>query len=68
MGRPRIAGGYDAHRARRARRAAWPARKLHRDGVLWAGVKGLLSLRLPPKQIAAKLKLRHPLRTSCVAN
>ena len=64
MGRPRIAGGYDAHRAgkraRRLRRAAWPTRKLHRDGPLWAEVRGLLALRLSPEQIAAKLRLRHP--------
>jgi IS30 family transposase len=67
MGRTRIAGGYDAHRAgkraRRVRRAAWPVRKLHRDGPLWAVVGrgwGMLALKLSPEQIAAKLKLRHP--------
>ena len=64
MGRTRIAGGYNAHRAgkcaRRVRRAAWPVRKLHRDGALWAEVRGLLALKLSPEQIAAKLRLRHP--------
>lgn len=64
MGRPRVAGGYDAaragKRARRVRRAAWPTRKLHRDGVLWPQVKTLLQLKLSPKQIAAKLRQRHP--------
>ena len=64
MGRTRIAGGYDAHRAgkraRRVRRAAWPVRKLHRDGALWAEVKAMLVLKLSPEQIAAKLRLRHP--------
>jgi IS30 family transposase len=64
MGRPRIAGGYDAHnagkRARRVRRAAWPVRKLHRHGPLWAEVKALLALKLSPEQIAAKLRERHP--------
>lgn len=64
MGRPRIAGGYDAHnagkRARRVRRAAWPVRKLHRDGPLWAEVRALLARKLSPEQIAAKLRERHP--------
>jgi IS30 family transposase len=64
MGRTRIAGGYNAHRAgqraRRVRRAAWPVRKLHPDGPLWAEVKGMLALKLSPEQIAAKLRLRHP--------
>jgi IS30 family transposase len=64
MGRPRVAGGYDANRAgkraRRVRRAAWPVRKLHREGALWAEVRNLLVLKLSPEQIAAKLKQRHP--------
>lgn len=64
MGRPRVAGGYDAsragQRARRVRRAAWPVRKLHRDGVLWSEVRTLLELKLSPEQIAAKLRQRHP--------
>ncbi len=64
MGRPRIAGGYDASRAgkraRRVRRAAWPQRKLRRDGPLWSEVRALLALKLSPEQIAAKLRQRHP--------
>ena len=64
MGRPRVAGGYDAARAgkrpRRVRRDAWPARKLHRDGALWAEVRALLELKCSPEQISAKLKQRHP--------
>ncbi|WPB58854.1 IS30 family transposase [Xylophilus sp. GOD-11R] len=64
MGRPRLAGGYDAaragKRARRVRRAAWPTRKLHCDGVLWPQVRSLLELKLSPEQIAAKLRQRHP--------
>ena len=64
MGRTRIAGGYNTHRAgqraRRVRRAAWPTRKLHPDGALWAEVRALLALKLAPEQIAAKLRLRHP--------
>ena len=64
MGRPRTAGGYDAHRsgkrARRVRRAARVARKLHHDGALWAEVRAMLALKLSPEQIAAKLRERHP--------
>lgn len=64
MGRPRIAGGYDAtragQRARRVRRAARPLRKLHRDGALWSQVRALLQVKLSPEQVAAKLKQRHP--------
>jgi IS30 family transposase len=64
IGRTRIAGGYDAtragKRARRVRRAAWPVRKLHREGALWLEVRTLLQLKLSPEQIAAKLKQRHP--------
>lgn len=64
MGRPRVAGGYDANRAgkraRRVRRAAQPVRKLHRQGALWAEVRALLERKLSPEQIAAKLKQRHP--------
>ena len=72
MGRPRIAGGYDAHRAgkraRCVRRAAWPARKLERNGPLWAEVKALLALKLSPEQIAAKLRERHPGQTQLQAS
>lgn len=64
MGRPRIAGGYDAHRAgvrsRRVRRAARPLRKLHVRSLLWAQVRRLLEQRWSPAQIAATLKARHP--------
>jgi IS30 family transposase len=64
MGRPRIAGGYDAKRAgkraRRVRRDAWPNRKLHRGGALWAQVRALLELKCSPEQIAAILRRRHP--------
>jgi IS30 family transposase len=63
MGGTRIAGGYDAHwagkRARRVRRAALPVRNLYRDGPLWAEVRGVLTLKLSPEQIAVKLRLRH---------
>ena len=64
MGRPRIAGGYDAKRAgkraRRVRREAWPPRKLHHAGPLWAEVRALLELKCSPEQIAAILRQRHP--------
>jgi transposase, IS30 family len=64
IGRPRIAGGYDAHRAgvrsRRVRRAARPARKLHDGSALWAQVRVLLAQGWSPTQIAATLKLEHP--------
>lgn len=64
MGRPRIAGGYDAHRAgrraRRARRLAQPERKLHPQGAMWARVRGLLEQLWSPEQIAATLRQEHP--------
>ena len=64
MGRPRIAGGYDAHRAgvrgRRVRRLARPVRKLHPEGSLWARVHGLLLQHWSPEQIACTLKREHP--------
>ncbi|WP_156382443.1 helix-turn-helix domain-containing protein, partial [Acidovorax sp. Leaf160] len=60
MGRPRIAGGYDAHRAgvrsRRQRRLARPQRKLHPCTALWAQVRMLLEQGWSPAQIAATLK------------
>jgi len=72
MGRPRIAGGYDAQRAskraRRVRRAACPTRKLERHGPLWAEVRQLLALKLSPEQIAAKLRQRHPGQTQLQAS
>ena len=64
MGRPRVAGGYNAMRAgaraRRVRRAARAPRKLHPDGALWRQVKGLLKQCWSPEQIAATLKREHP--------
>lgn len=64
MGRPRIAGGYDAKRAgvrsRRVRRAARPPLKLHVEGALWARVRILLEQGWSPTQIAATLKRDHP--------
>lgn len=64
MGRPRVAGGYDAHRAgvrrRRVRRLARPMRKLHPQSVLWAQVRGLLEQHWSPEQIACTLKREHP--------
>lgn len=64
IGRPRIAGGYDAQRAgvrsRRVRRAARRLRKLHMEGALWARVRGHLQQGWSPTQIAATLKREHP--------
>jgi IS30 family transposase len=64
IGRPRVAGGYDAtragQRARRLRRQARCQRKLHPDGTLWRQVRGLLQQRWSPEQIAGTLKRRHP--------
>jgi len=64
MGRPRIAGGYDADRAgvrsRRVRREARPLRKLHAESTLWAQVRALLEQKWSPAQIAATLKRQHP--------
>ena len=64
MGRPRVAGGYNAARAgvraRRVRRLAQPARKLHPEGRLWRQVRGLLEQRWSPEQIAGTLKREHP--------
>jgi IS30 family transposase len=64
MGRPRIAGGYNAARAgvraRRVRRQARRPRKLHFGGELWAQVRAMLEQRWSPEQIAASLKSEHP--------
>jgi IS30 family transposase len=72
MGRPRIAGGYDAQRAgkraRRVRRAACPPRKLEHHGPLWAEVRQMLMRKLSPEQIAAKLRQRHPGQTQLQAS
>ena len=64
MGRPRIAGGYDATRAgvraRRVRRCAQQPGKLHPQGPLWRQVRGLLELLWSPEQIAGILKRENP--------
>lgn len=64
MGRPTVAGGYNAQRAgqraRRLRRKPRCARKLRRDGPLWAEVRSYLEAYLSPEQIAAKLQRRYP--------
>lgn len=63
MGRPRVAGGYNALRAgvraRRVRRLAQRPRKLHRRGLLWTQVRAMLEQRWSPAQIAAALKREH---------
>jgi IS30 family transposase len=64
IGRPRIAGGYDARRAgvrsRRMRCAVRRPRKLHFGSALWAQVRGRLEQGWSPTQIAATLKIEHP--------
>lgn len=64
MGRPRVAGGYNAlragMRARRVRRLARPPRKLHPQGPLWHRVQAMLEQLWSPEQIAAALKREHP--------
>ena len=64
MGRPRIAGGYDAIRAgkqaRRVRRAARRTRKLCHGSALWCRVRSMLDDFWSPQQIAAILKQEHP--------
>jgi transposase, IS30 family len=64
MGRPRVAGGYNAVRAgvraRRVRRQARPERKLRFDGPLWPRVRSLLERFWSPEQIAATLRVEHP--------
>ena len=64
MGRPRIAGGYDASRAsvraRRVRCQARRPRKLHFEGALWRKVRALLEQCWSPEQIAGTLKQEHP--------
>lgn len=60
MGRPTIAGGYDAkragQRARRLCRRARRGRKLARGSALWAQVRSQLELGWSPEQIAGTLK------------
>jgi IS30 family transposase len=64
MGRPRVAGGYNAVRAgvraRRVRRLARPPRKLHHRGPLWRTVRSMLEQHWSPEQIAAALRREHP--------
>lgn len=64
IGRPRIAGGYDAHRAgvrsRRVRRAARIERKLRPGSLLWTQVRRLLEQGWSPVQIAAALRQQNP--------
>ena len=66
MGRPRIAGGYDAThagaRARRLRDMPRVERKLRPDCALWQRVCGLLRRRWSPSQIARTLRTLHPHR------
>lgn len=64
MGRPRIAGGYEAHRAgvrsRRVRRQARHPRKLALGSALWSQVRLLLEQGWSPMQVAATLKRQSP--------
>ena len=62
MGRPRIAGGYDACVAanKRKRRESWPSRKFYHEEGLWAEVRTMLEPSCSPSQIAAKLRQHHP--------
>ena len=66
MGRPAIAGGYDARRAgqraAKLRRKPRVHRKLARDTALWAEVRRYLERGFSPEQIAGTLK-----RTACGA-
>ena len=64
LGRPAIAGGYEARRAgaraARLKRKARRERKLLREGRLWREVRGMLAHYFSPEQIAATLKRRYP--------
>lgn len=64
MGRPTIAGGYNAvragQRASKLRRKPRRERKLHRQGKLWPEVRQYLERGLSPEQVAAQLKRVHP--------
>jgi len=66
MGRPRIAGGYDASRAgaraRRLRRLPRKERKLHPGTWLWQRVQRLLQRRWSPPQVARTLRTLYPHR------
>jgi IS30 family transposase len=64
MGRPVIAGGYEARRAgqraARLRRRPRCRRKLARGTALWQHVRYRLDLGWSPEQIAGTLKREHP--------
>ena len=64
MGRPAIAGGYNAanagRRAARLRRKPRCERKLHPDGPLWPEVRQYLEAGLSPEQVSAQLERVHP--------
>ena len=64
MGRPAIAGGYNAasagRRAARLRRKPRRERKLHPGGTLWPEVRRYLEAGLSPEQVGAQLKLVNP--------
>jgi IS30 family transposase len=64
MGRPAIAGGYDARRAgqraARLRRRPRHRRKLARGTALWWQVRRQLEAGWSPEQIAGTLKRDHP--------
>jgi transposase, IS30 family len=64
MGRPAIAGGYNAtnagKRASKLRRKARCERKLHPHGTLWPEVRQYLERCFSPAQIARQLKLIYP--------
>ena len=72
MGRPRVAGGYNAQRAgaraRRLRRLARTPRKLQPHGALWPRVRELLEARFSPEQVAARLKQEHPTQRALQAS
>lgn len=64
IGRPAIAGGYDAlragKRAARLRRKRRRVCKLQRGSALWARVRGYLERGFSPEQIAGTLKRHFP--------
>lgn len=69
MGRPAIAGGYDASRAqaraKRLRRKPRCPRKLGREQPLWRRVRHDLEQGWSPEQIAGRLKKDYPDRPDC---
>lgn len=66
LGRPRVAGGYDATRAgaraRRLRNRPRQERKLQLGGWLWQRVYCLLQRRWSPPQVARTLRTLYPHR------